>query len=114
MAWRIELSADAEQDFSLIFDHLFESYKNLGSDPESAFSYAEKRLAEIMATAESLCDVPFRGTLHNDLFPGLRHVTINQAIFWFTLDEGQKTVRVLAVFYGGQDHIRHMLVRLLS
>ncbi|KLN60800.1 hypothetical protein WH96_10015 [Kiloniella spongiae] len=113
MTWRIEFSADAEQDFSLIFDHLFESYKNLGSEPKSAFDYAEKRLAEIMTTAESLCDAPYRGTLHNDLLPGLRHVTINQAIFWFNPDEVQKIVRIFAVFYGGQDHIRHMLVRLL-
>ena len=33
---------------------------------------------------------------------------------WFVLDEGQKIVRVLAVFFGAQDHIRHMLVRLLD
>ena len=39
---------------------------------------------------------------------------VDKAVFWFVLDEGQKIVRVLAVFFGAQDHIRHMLVRLLD
>ena len=114
MAWRIEFSADAEQDFSLIFDHLFESYLSFGDDRDRAFERAEKRLEEIIVSAENLCTAPRRGTLHDNILQGLRHVTIDQAIFWFDLDEEQKKVKILAVFYGGQDHIRHMLVRLLN
>ena len=37
-----------------------------------------------------------------------------RAIYWFDVDEGRRTVRVLAVFFGGQDHIRRMLIRLLE
>lgn len=40
-------------------------------------------------------------------------MTIDRAIFWFDLDEAERVVRILAVFFGGQDHIRHMLRRLL-
>ena len=48
------------------------------------------------------------------LLPGLRHVTIERAIYWFDVPEAERTVRVLAVFFGGQDDVRHMLERLLS
>ena len=46
--------------------------------------------------------------------PGLRHLAIGRAIYWFDVDDGRETVRVLAVFFGGQDHVRHMLARLLE
>jgi plasmid stabilization system protein ParE len=46
--------------------------------------------------------------------PNLRHVTIDQAIYWFLVDEDALIVRVLAIFFGGQDHIRRMLARLLQ
>ncbi len=49
-----------------------------------------------------------------ELLPGLRRVTKNQAIFHFDVDDGEKTLRVLAIFFGGQDHQRHMLKRLVS
>ena len=48
------------------------------------------------------------------MLPGLRHLTIGQAIVWFDIDEDVKLVRVLAVFFGGQDHIRRVLTRLLG
>ena len=34
--------------------------------------------------------------------------------YWFDVLEGERTERVLAVFFGRQDHVRHMLERLLS
>lgn len=57
---------------------------------------------------------PHRGERHDDILPGLRHLAIDRAIYWFDVDEGREAVRVLAVFFGGQDHVRHMLVRLLG
>jgi hypothetical protein len=44
----------------------------------------------------------------------LRHLTIDQAIYWFSVDEQTLTVRILAIFFGGQDHTRRMLARLLQ
>ena len=35
-------------------------------------------------------------------------------MFWFDVDDGREVVRVLAVFFGGEDHVRHMLARLLK
>lgn len=79
-----------------------------------AFEMAVQRLERIRGAAEGIGRTPYLGTLHDDIAPGLRHVTIDRAIFWFELDEAAKTVRILAVFFGGQDHIGHMFRRLLD
>ncbi|MGB8814013.1 MAG: hypothetical protein WCC57_12600 [Paracoccaceae bacterium] len=47
-------------------------------------------------------------------FRGLRHLTIARAIYWFDVNEAELRVRILAIFFGGQDHVRLMLTRLLS
>ena len=73
-----------------------------------------QRVEAIRNTAAALGSVPSRGTLHPGIMPGLRHVTIDQAIYWFSVDEDGHIVRVLAIFFGGQDHIRRMLARLLQ
>ena len=54
------------------------------------------------------------GERHDDILPGLRHLTIGRAIYWFDVDEAGRTVRVLTVFFGRQDHVRHMMTRLLD
>ena len=114
MAWRTEFAADAEHDFELIFDHLFEAHESFGEPRVEAFENAARRVDRIRRAAEGIAGSPYRGTLHEDIAPGLRHVTIDRAIFWFDLDEAENTVRILAVFFGGQDHIRQMLRRLLD
>ena len=114
MAYRLEFSAEAERDFGLIFDHLLQSYLGFGESPESALDRAEARVLEIRSSAERILSAPHRGESHDDILPGLRHLSIDRAIYWFDVDEGHETVRVLAVFFGGQDHVRHMLVRLLG
>ena len=114
MTWRTEFAADAERDFELIFDHLFEVYQSFGETRADAFTRAADRVESIRRAAEDIAQAPYRGTMHDDVAPGLRHVTIDRAIFWFDLDESARTVRILAVFFGGQDHIRHMLRRLLD
>ena len=114
MAFRLEFAADAERDFGLIFDHLLRSYLGFGERPESALDHAEARTVEIRAAAERIRDAPNRGERHDDILPGLRHLAIGRAIYWFDVDESRAVVRVLAVFFGGQDHVRHMMARLLQ
>ena len=114
MAWRTEFAADAERDFDLIFDHLFAAYRSFGEADAEAFDRAVRRLEGIRAAAIGIARAPFRGTLRQDVAPGLRHVTIDRAVFWFDLDEPAETVRILAILFGGQDHVRHMLARLLD
>lgn len=110
----LEFPADAERDFSLIFDHLFQSYSSFGERPESALDHAAERILSIRANADRILTAPHRGECHDDILPGLRHLALDNALYWFEIHEEQKTVRVLAVFLGGQDHVRHMLIRLLK
>ena len=129
--WSLEFSADAERDFvsplslnlnfrlmqnlaKLIFDHLVKSYLEFSEDNDVAFERAVERIRGIRISANKLALAPKQGTLRPDILESLRFVRLDKAVFWFVLDEGQKIVRVLAVFFGAQDHIRHMLVRLLD
>ena len=112
--FRVRWSRAAIRDVELIFDHLVESYQVLGDDPAEAFDRAVARAEAIKAEMRALGAAPFQGTLRNDLMPGLRFVTKNRAIYYFVADGDAHTVDILAVFFGGQDHQRHMLTRLLS
>ena len=114
MRFRIEFSAEAERDFSLIFDHLFESYRSFGESVEAALDHCEDRIRDIRQEADRLCAAPYRAERHDDLLPGLRHLTIDRAIYWFDVDEAEQRVRILALFFDGQDHVRHMLTQLLA
>ena len=114
MGFRLELSAEAKRDFGLIFDHLLRSYLGLGESLESAVDHAGARVREIRVAAERILAAPHRGERHDDILPGLRHLTIERAVYWFDVDDARRTVRVLAVFLGGQDHLRRMLARLLE
>ena len=114
MAFRLEFSAEAERDFGLIFDHLLSSYIDFGEGLESALDHAGTRVMEIRVDAERILSAPHRGERHDDILPGLRHLAIGRAIYWFDVDDARGKVRVLAVFFGGQDHVRHMMARLLA
>ena len=114
MRYRIEFSAEAERDFALIFDHLFESYRNFGESVEAALDHCDDRIRDIRREAKRRGAAPYRGERHEDLLPGLRHLTINRAIYWFDVNDQEHRVRILAIFFGGQDHVRHMLTRLLT
>ncbi len=114
MAIRLEFSAEAERDFGLIFDHFVRSYLGFGESLESALDRAEARVLDIRVAAERILIAPHRGEYHDDILPGVRHLAIGRAIYWFDVDELCETVRVLAVFFGGQDHVRHMMARLLE
>ena len=54
MKFRLELAAEAERDFGLIFDHLVESYTGFGENAESAIERAAARVLEIRSTRDCL------------------------------------------------------------
>lgn len=112
--WTVEFSAAAERDFELIFDHLLQSYQDFGDGFDQAFHRAEQRILSIQSSALDLAKSPYRGTLRPDILVGMRFVRRDKAVYWFVVDEGRQVVQVLAIFFGGQDHIRHMLTRLLG
>lgn len=112
MAFRLEFSAAAERDFERIFDYLFESCVGFGERPDEALEHAAAQILEIRAAANRILTAPHRGERYDNILPGLGHLSLGQTIYWFELDEGWEIVRILGMFFAGQDHIRHMLARL--
>lgn len=112
MPWTIEYSDRAVADLARIFEHLRRSHLDFGFAPQEALAHADRRIADIRAQARTLVSAPFRGARHDELQPGLRHLTIGRAIYWFTPDPGRRCIRLAAIFFGGQDHVRHMRERL--
>ena len=113
-SYKVIRGVRCDEDLELIFDHLFNAYQDLGDTPDIALDRAANRLVGIEDDLARLGDVPFQGTLEPQIMEGLRHVTKNRAVFYFTTDETNETVRVLGVFFGGQDHRRHLLARIAS
>ena len=114
MAYEVERSEASDRDLGTIFDFLFEAALGFGEDDATAFDRASSRILEIENAMEALGDVPHQGTLRPEISDGLRSVTKGRAIFYFDVDDTMHLVRVLAIFFGGQDHQRRMLLRLLS
>ena len=114
MAFRLEFSTAAEREFERIFDYLFESYLGFGERPDEAVEHAAARTLEIRPAADRILTAPHRGERHDDILPGLRRLSLGQTIYWFELDEDREIVRILGMFFGGQDHIRQMLARLVE
>jgi len=114
MPYKIEFAEASERDLELIFDHLFESYLGFGESTVHALEHAALRISDIRAAAASLTLIPERGTARGDILPGLRFMVMDRATRWYDIDDEARTVRVLGIFFGGQDHIRRMLIRLLG
>lgn len=111
MVFKVVRSADSDRDIGLILDHLIESYIALGDPLTDAFDRAAARLHAIEADMEALAQAPYQGTLLSSVAPGLRQVTKNRAIFYCDLDEERQVLRVLAIFFGGREHLRRYLTR---
>ena len=112
--WKVEFAQDATRDFELIFDHLVAAYQDFGEDPDAALERAALRIRAIQGLAVEIGKAPYQGTLREDLLKGLRFVRRDKAVFWFVPDPDLRVVRVLAVFFGAQNHMTHMLTRLLG
>lgn len=114
MVYKVVRSNETDRDLELIFDHLERSYLSLGDPPIDAIERAASRIMQIEDEMEKLGLTPFQGTLMPAILPDLRRVTKHNTIYYFVLHEETKTLQVLAIFFGGQNHIVHMLKRLLG
>ena len=112
MPYRVERSLATDEDLSAIFDFLVESYVAFGDSGAEALERAAARLEGIEAEMLALGDFPHQGSLRPEILPGLRSITKRRAVFYFDVDDDLRLLRVLAVFFGGQDHQRAMLRRL--
>jgi len=112
--WAVVFAEKAINDLLLITDYLTQSYCGFGEPPAEANRHAKVGIEAFIAAAERLSTAPFRGECHDDLLPGLRHLALNCAATWFSPCSEQRDIQVLGGFFGGQDHQRRMLVRLLQ
>lgn len=114
MVYKVELSEESEIDLDQIFDHLVDAHMQFGEPLEDAVEQASERIRRIRNDIFNLGRTYYQGTLSPDIAEGLRHVTKNRAIIYFDAYENRGIVQVIAVFFGGQDHKRHMLKRIRS
>ncbi len=114
MAYRIEFTASAEADLFAIVDYLTESYRSFGENAAEALARADRRQILIRANAQRIAEAQHRGARPFDLAPELRHLTMGRAIYWFEIDEASATVRIVAMFFGADDHLPAMQKRMLE
>ena len=112
--YSVHRSLACDADLEAVFDHLFSAYRQLGDPVEDALTRAAGRLRGIEDALERLGDVPFQGTLVPQIMADLRHVTKDNAVFYFIVDEAARELRVLGVFFGGQDHRQHIVKRITN
>ncbi|QNJ24588.1 hypothetical protein SynSYN20_00228 [Synechococcus sp. SYN20] len=112
--WTVVFAEDAINDLVLITEYLIQAYCSFGEPLAEANRHAQLRIESIIAKAERLATAPLRGESRDDLLPGLRYLALDRAVYWFRPRSEQQDIQVLAVFFGGQDHQRRMLVRLLQ
>ena len=112
--WTVVFAEDAINDLVLITEYLTQAYCSFGEPLAEANRHAQLRFESIIAKAERLAIAPLRGESRDDLLPGLRYFALDRSVYWFRPRAEQRDIQVLAVFFGGQDHQRRMLVRLLQ
>lgn len=113
MGFRIARSEASIRDLEIVYRHLIDTYVKLGDDLDEAIGRATARMRAADDDMNSIARQPYQGTLLSAKdAAGIRHVTKNKVVFYFEIGETDQTVHVIAVFFGGQDHQRHILTRL--
>jgi plasmid stabilization system protein ParE len=107
MGYKLRRSRASLADLKALGRWLIDTHLGFGYSTEEAVARATKRLKSIHDDMQSLARSPYQGTLCDDVLPGLRRVTKDRVIIYFRPDETTETLLVLAVFFGGQDHLNH-------
>jgi toxin ParE1/3/4 len=94
MSHIVAFSPEAEAQLVALYE-----YVAADASPE----VAERFTSEIVAFCESLCTFPNRGSLREDIRPGLR-VTGYRRSVTIAFHVGEGRVDILGVFYGGRDY----------
>jgi plasmid stabilization system protein ParE len=93
MKYRVVFSPEAEEQLAGLY-----RYIAAAASPSVAARYTEA----ILSYCESLCTFPHRGTLRDDVRPGLR-VTHYKKRAVIAFDVTADLVSIIGVFYGGQN-----------
>ena len=94
MNYRVIFTPEAEEQLAVLYRYIAEA-----ASPEIAARYTEA----IVSYCESLRTFPHRGTMRDDVRPGLRVTNYKKrAVIAFDVDA--ELVSTIGVFYGGQDY----------
>ena len=94
MNYRVVFSPEAEEQLVALFNYIAEA-----ASPEIAARYTDS----IVDYCNSLQTSPHRGTMRNDIRPGLRVTNYKKrAVIAYSVVAD--LVSILGVFYGGQDY----------
>jgi plasmid stabilization system protein ParE len=100
------------RDFSRIRQHLIRSYQEFGDTKAIATERANARIRAAFDYMLTFATHPHRGTVHPELRDSVRHVTAQQFVYYFEIDDHRAEVRILTVFFGGEDHSEQIAERL--
>lgn len=94
MNYRVVFSPEAEEQLAALY-----GYISGAASADIAASYTEA----IVSYCENLATFPVRGTLRNDIRPGLRITHYKKrTVIAFDIDADQ--VSIIGIFYGGQNY----------
>jgi plasmid stabilization system protein ParE len=94
MSLRVVFSPEAQEQLAELYHYIAKA-----SSPVTAARYTEA----IVSYCESLCIFPHRGTMRDDVRPGLRVTNYKKRVV-IAFDVDAEAVSIIGVFYGGQDY----------
>ena len=94
MSYRVVFSPEAAEQLADLY-----VYIAAAASPDIAARYTDA----IVSYCESLHTFPHRGTMRDDVRPGLR-ITDNRKRAVIAFDVDAEQVSIIGVFYGGQDY----------
>jgi plasmid stabilization system protein ParE len=96
MKYRIIFSPEAEEQLAALFNHIADA---------AAPDIAERYTGAIVNYCESMANFPIRGTMRDDVRPGLRITNYKKRmVIAFAVDSDTGQISILGLFYGGQDY----------
>ena len=96
MSYSVVFAPEARDQLEALFLYIAE---------RSSLVIAEQYTDAVVATCEGLALFPLRGVAREDIRPGLRLTHHKgRTVIAYAVDEAARTVSIIGVFYGGQDH----------
>lgn len=96
MSWRVVFSPEAEEQLAALYNYIADA-----ASPDIAARYTEA----IVTHCESLTGFPIRGTIREDVRPGLRITNYKKrTVIAFEADLKAGLVSIIGFFHGGQDY----------
>ena len=103
MTYRLRFHPLVERDLDLIAHWIID---------HAGAEVAGRTLTEIEQTITELARLPHRGSIRDDITPGLRAIpAARRGVIAFTVDDAAAEVVILAVTYGGADWMRRSRAR---